>query len=282
MKLYLIDGTYELFRYYFGAPKRQAPDGSEVGAVTALLRGTWAWLNRETVTSAAVAFDTVVESFRNRLYEGYKSSAGIPPDLLSQFPLAEEALQALGLCVWPMREFEADDAIATAAGHWGAKDRFRQVVICSPDKDFSQCVSGSRVVCLDRRNNRVIDESAVLEKFGVHPESIPDWQALVGDSSDGYPGLRGWGKSSAAAVLSTWPHLEDIPLDPDQWAKSIRSRTRLANTLAEHWEDALLYRKLATLRTDAPVAMDPEDLRWKGPRPQLADFTRKIGDSFWP
>ncbi len=282
MKLYLIDGTYELFRYYFGAPKRQAPDGTEVGAVTALLRGTWSWLNRETITSAAVAFDTVVESFRNGLYAGYKSSAGIPPDLLSQFPLAEEALKALGLRIWPMTDFEADDAIATAAHQWAAKDGFEQIIICSPDKDFSQCVSGSRVVCLDRRHNRISDEPAVLERFGVAPASIPDWQALVGDSADGYPGLPGWGKSSATAVLSAWPHLEEIPRDAERWDKSIRNRTKLATTLGERWEEALLYRKLATLRTDAPIGMEMEDLRWKGPRPQLADFIRRIGDSFRP
>ena len=278
MKLYLVDGTYELFRYYFGAPKKKSPDHVEVGAVTALLRGTWSWLKREEVTAVGVAFDTVVESFRNGLYPGYKSSAGIPEDLLSQFPLAEEALNALGLRIWPMREFEADDAIATAAHRWADRGDFEQILICSPDKDFSQCVTGRKVVCLDRRHDRIIDEAAVRERFGVPPGSIPDWQALVGDSADGYPGIPGWGKSSATILLSAYQHLERIPRNPEQWDCPIRGRTRLASALREHWAEALLYRKLATLRTDAPIPMRPEDLLWNGPRPQLQEFCRKIGD----
>jgi 5'-3' exonuclease len=283
VKLYLVDGTYELFRYYFGAPKKKSPAKVEVGAVTAMLRGTWSWLRREKVAAVGVAFDTVVESFRNGLYAGYKSGAGIPEDLLSQFPLAEEALSALGLRIWPMKEFEADDAIATAAHRWADSGEFEQILICSPDKDFSQCVTGRRVVCLDRRHERIIDEAAVRERFGVPPASIPDWQALVGDSADGYPGIPGWGRSSATAVLSAYHHLEQIPRDPDQWDRLIRGRARLASALFERWDDALLYRKLATLRTDAPIQVQLEDLLWDGPRPQLQEFCRKIGDfSFKP
>lgn len=275
-QLYLFDGTYELFRSYFAAPKRRAEDGREAGAVVGLLRGLTAFLTKTRVTYLAVAFDSVVESFRNELFAGYKSSEGIDRELLDQFPLAEEAARALGLVVWPMREFEADDAIATAAARWKGAVELERIVICSPDKDFSQCIEGHRVVALDRRKDRIIDEEAVRERFGVGPESVPDWQGLVGDSADGFPGVPGWGQASATALLQHYGHLESIPEGVGDWEVQVRGRERLSTSLREHWEEALLYRRLATLRSDVPLKERLEDLRWEGPSEALKELCRRL------
>ncbi len=281
MKIHLIDGTYELFRNYFGAPPRKSPDGREVGATLGLLRSMLMLLTSPGVTHVGVAFDHVIESFRNDLYTGYKTSEGVDPNLLAQFPLAEEALLALGVVVWPMVEFEADDAIASAAKRFQKSKSVEQIVIGSPDKDLSQLVSGDRIVCWDRRREIVIDEAGVVEKFGVSPESIPDWLAVVGDSADGYPGIPGWGAKSASAVLSHYRHLEKIPHDPGQWQVGTISSGRaasLAQSLSSHWEEALLFRKLAMLREDVPLQEKPADLKWQGADPGLKDFCLSLGD----
>jgi 5'-3' exonuclease len=279
MRIHLVDGTYELFRAYFGAPAAIAPDGSEVGATRGLLRSLLALLREEGVSHVACAFDHVVESFRNDLFQGYKTSEGVPADLMVQFPLAERAAHALGLIVWPMVEFEADDAIATAAARFGTSSSVEQVLICSPDKDMAQCVRGSRVVCFDRMRRRILDENAVAAKFGVSPASIPDWLALVGDDADGIPGVPRWGSKSASALLARYEHLEAIPDDEAQWGVAVRGAAGLAKSLREHREEALLYRLLATLRTDVPLAEEIEDLRWRGAlRPELTSLCREIGD----
>ena len=217
MKIHLVDGTYELFRNHFGAPPKQAPDGRQVGATLGLVRSLLMLLTTPGVSHVACAFDHVIESFRNDLFAGYKTGAGVDPSLLEQFPLAEEAVSALGLVVWPMIEFEADDALASAAARFQDEPAVEQVILCSPDKDLAQLVSGSRLVCWDRRREIVYDEEAVIAKYGVSPASIPDWLALVGDSADGYPGVPSWGAKSASAVLSRYQHLEAIPDDPLLW-----------------------------------------------------------------
>jgi 5'-3' exonuclease len=224
------------------------------------------------VTHLGVATDHVIESFRNGLYSGYKTSEGIPPELHSQFPILEEVLEAMGVVVWPMVEFEADDALASAAAKAANDERVERVLICTPDKDLSQCVSGTRIVQLDRRTNTTRDEAGVVAKFGVKPESIPDYLALVGDNADGFPGVPRWGKKTAAAVLSAYPHLEDIPKDSKDWAPDIRNSRLLAETLFSCWNDALLFRTLATLRTDVPVFDSVEELRWLGPRPHFDEL----------
>jgi 5'-3' exonuclease len=275
--LHLIDGTFELFRAYYALPSETAPDGREVGAIRGVLASTLAWLRDAAVTHVAAATDHVIESFRNRLFDGYKTGDGIPPDLWAQFPLAEEAFEALGIRVWPMIEFEADDAIATAA------DRFAGgvdcVVIASPDKDFAQCVVDRRVVIHDRIRRIVYDAAAVQTKFGVPPAAIPDLLALVGDTADGIPGIPGWGKRSAAALLTAYGRLESIPDDPRAWSITLRNRDRLAAALAERREDALLYKRLATLRRDVPLAEQRvDDLVWSGvPRRQFEDFCARMG-----
>ncbi|MEJ2077354.1 MAG: 5'-3' exonuclease H3TH domain-containing protein [Acidobacteriota bacterium] len=275
-RLYLFDGTYELFRSYFAAPRRRSRDDQEVGGVVGLMRGLVAFLRNTQVSYVAVAFDSVIESFRNELYAGYKSSEGVDRELLQQFPLAEVATRALGFVVWPMREFEADDAIATAAARWRDHPDIDQIVICSPDKDFSQCLQDRRVVALDRRKDRIIDEDAARERFGVDPESVPDWQALVGDSADGFPGISGWGKSSATAVLKRYGHLEAIPEDAGEWDVQVRGLERLSGSLREHWEEVLLYRRLATLRRDVPLEEELGDLRWKGATDELGTLCRRF------
>src|SRR6516164_9941321 len=267
MKIHLVDGTYELFRYFFAVPAAMDANGQDVGAVRGVL-GTVLSMIERGATHIGVATDHVVESFRNGLYAGYKTSAGVPPTLLSQFPVLEEALDAMGVMVWPMVEYEADDALASAAAKAARDDRVRQVILCTPDKDLAQCVSGTRVVQLDRRRGILRDEAAVEAKFGVKPESIPDYLAVVGDSADGYPGVAGWGEKGAAAALSRYRHLENIPKDWRQWDPAIASARRLATSLSTSWDDALLFRALATLRIDAPVAESVDELRWKGPRPQ--------------
>lgn len=280
MRIHLVDGTYELFRAHFGAPGASAPDdGSEVGATRGILRSLLSLLREEGVSHVACAFDHVIESFRNDLFDGYKTGEGVPSELMAQFPLAERAAHALGLVVWPMIEFEADDALATAAARFGVSPEVEQVLICTPDKDMAQCVSGSRIVCFDRMRRRVLDEPAVVEKFGVSPASIPDWLALVGDEADGIPGVPRWGAKSASAVLARYEHLEAIPDQATQWSVVVRGAAGLAQSLREHREEASLYRRLATLRTDVPLAERIEDLRWRGAlRPELTRLCREIGD----
>ena len=230
------------------------------------------------VTHVACAFDHVIESFRNELFAGYKTGAGVDPELLAQFSLAERAVAALGIVVWPMVEFEADDALAAAAARFPDKPGVEQVVICSPDKDLAQVVSGERVVCWDRRRDIVLDERGVIAKFGVRPHSIPDWLALVGDAADGYPGIPGWGAKSASAVLSRFDHLESIPDDPRELGLPPARATRLAASLAAHHEEALLYRELATLRADLLLSEEVADLEWRGARADFDEVCRELGD----
>ena len=268
MDVYLIDGTYELFRHFFAVPSLKDEKGQEVGATRGVVNSIQRMIDGG-VTHIGVATDHIIESFRNDLYPGYKTGAGIPPDLYSQFPILEQALEAIGVLVWPMIEFEADDALAAAAWKAAQDSSVDRVVICTPDKDLSQCVSGNRIVQLDRRSNVIRDEAGVVEKFGVKPESIPDYLALVGDSADGFPGVPTWGKKAASSVLSNYPHFEDIPKDWKDWAPSIRNARLLSKALFSFWNDALLFRTLATLRKDVPVFNTIDDLRWTGPRPAL-------------
>lgn len=280
MKVHLVDGTFELFRAHFGAPEAKAPDGLEVGATRGLLRSMLSLLRERDVTHVACAFDTVIESFRNGMFDGYKRGDGLEPELWAQFPLAEEGCRALGIPVWGMVEFEADDALAAGAARYGASPEVDQVVICSPDKDLCQCVDGERIVCIDRVRRTRRDEKGVWEKFGVGPESIPDYLALVGDTADGIPGIAGWGAKSTATVLAHYTHLEEIPDDPEQWAVSPRGAKRLAGNLAADREAAGLYKELAILRTDVPLEEELDDLRWRGARrEELARFCERIGDA---
>jgi 5'-3' exonuclease len=275
MDVHLIDGTYELFRHYFAVPAAADVNGQEIGAVRGVLTSVWSMIERG-ATHLGVATDHVVESFRNDLYPGYKTSEGVAPELLSQFPILEEALQAMGIVVWPMVEFEADDALASAAAQAAKDERVKQVLICTPDKDLSQCVVGTRVVQLDRRHDVLRDEAGVVAKFGVAPQSIPDYLAVVGDSADGFPGLPGWGAKAAALALSQYPHLEDIPKDWKEWNPSIRRARALSESLVNGWNDALLFRTLATLRLDVPVFSTVEDLRWKEPRPEFQEYCQRM------
>ena len=277
MKIHLVDGTYELFRGFYGPPPKKAPDGREVGATLALLRSMLTLVSDEGATHVGVAFDHVVESFRNDLFPGYKTGAGIDPDLYAQFSLAEEALSALGLVIWPMVEFEADDAIATAVARFQNEPGISQVVICSPDKDLAQLVSGERVVCWDRRRGLTYDEAAVIAKYGVAPVSIPDWLALTGDSADGIPGVPAWGAKSAAALLSRFGHIEAIPGDIAGWGLPAGRARRLLENLDAHRAQARLYRHLATLRQDVPFDETLSDLEWRGARPEFRDFCAKLG-----
>jgi 5'-3' exonuclease len=265
VKIHLIDGTFELFRAYYGSPSRRAEGGREVGAVRGLLRSMLALLGERDVTHVGIAFDHVVESFRNDLYPGYKTGEGLDPELFAQFGPAEDACRALGLVVWSMIEFEADDALATAAQRFADEPGVERTVICSPDKDMAQCVRSERVVCLDRIRRKTLDAAGVEAKFGVPPESIPDWLALVGDSADGFPGITRWGAKSAAAVLAEYGKLERIPNDSREWSVQVRGAATLAENLRAHRADAELYRKLATLRTDVPLTESLEDLRPRGP-----------------
>jgi 5'-3' exonuclease len=280
MEIYLVDGTYELFRAWFGAPEAKSPGGQEVGATRGFLRSMVAMLRSGEVTHVGSAFDHTVESFRNALFEGYKTGEGLDPELFAQFPLAERASRALGMVTWPMIDFEADDALATAAARLRDRPEVDRVVIASPDKDLCQCVRGRRVVTLDRRRNIVLDEDGVREKFGVSPESIPDYLALVGDAADGIPGIPRWGAKSAATVLAKFVHLERIPDDPERWEIGVRGAAALAKNLNEHRADAMLYRELATLRTDAPIEESLDDLRWTGPdRDALASLCEELGET---
>ena len=277
MKIHLVDGTYELFRNFYGPPPRKSPDGREVGATFGLLNSMLALISIPEVTHIACAFDHVIRSFRNDLFPGYKTGEGIHPDLLAQFSLAEQAVAALGIVVWPMVEFEADDAIATAVIRFKDETGVDQVVICSPDKDLTQLVSGNQVVCWDRRRDLIYDEAAVIDKYGVAPASIPDWLALVGDSADGIPGVPTWGAKSAAALLSKFQHIEDIPDDISQWDMPVGRARRLAENLAAHREQAGLYLRLTTLRTDVPLAEGVEDLEWQGARSDLKQLCSDLG-----
>ncbi len=285
MKVHLIDGTYELFRNHFGAPPKKTSDGREVGATLGLLRSLLMLLTSPGVTHVGVAFDHVIESFRNDLYTGYKTSEGVDPDLLAQFSLAEEAVSALGVVVWSMVEFEADDALGTAVKRFGTSKSVEQILIGSPDKDLAQLVSGSRIVCWDRRKDVIIDETGVREKFGVLPESMPDWLALVGDSADGYPGIPGWGAKSASAVLAHYRHMEAIPDDPTKWQVPSISAGRaasLAESLAQRREEAKLYKQLATIRQDVPLQEKLNELKWQGAHERLKEFCHELGDDKIP
>jgi 5'-3' exonuclease len=276
VKLYLLDGTYELFRAYFGAPPRQAPDGREVGAVAALTGSILGLLSEPGVTHVAAAFDSIIESFRNEVFLAYKTGEGIDPALLDQFPLAERAMKAIGVTVWSLYDYEADDALATAARRWvGDVD---QVVVMTPDKDLAQMYGYPNIVGYDRRKGAFIDREGVVEKFGVEPESIPDWLGLVGDAADGLPGIPGWGAKSSATILARYGHLEGIPLDAALWDVKVRSADKLAVTLRRRMGDALLYRFLAQLRTDVPIPDSLTDLEWKGvPRQRYEAFCEELG-----
>jgi len=263
VKVHLIDGTYELFRAYYGAPSKLSPSGKEVGATISFGRSLAHLLRTPGVTHVAVAFDTVIESFRNDLFDGYKTGEGIEPELWEQFPLVEKLTAALGVVVWSMIEFEADDALATAAQRWQDHEGVEQMVICSPDKDFAQCVN-KHTVMWDRLRNRIIDADGVKDKFGVLPESIPDWLALVGDTADGIPGIPRWGAKSAAQVLAKFHHIEQIPLDAEKWSMKVRGMDTLVESLKVHKKEVLLYRKLATLRRDVPLKESLHDLQWRG------------------
>jgi 5'-3' exonuclease len=264
MIVHLLDGTYELFRCFFGAPSSWRA-GREVGASRAFLRSLASWLESDEERVVGCAFDHVIESFRNDLYAGYKTAEGVDPDLLAQFDLAEEITRALGIVTWPMIEFEADDALASAAKRFARAKSVRQVRLCSPDKDLAQCVRDRRIVLFDRRTEATLDEGGVREKFGVPPASIPDWLALVGDSADGIPGVPRWGAKSAAAVLGRYRKLEAIPDEAAKWTVPVRGAAGLAESLKTHRREALLYRTLATLREDVPIAETLADLRWRGP-----------------
>ena len=278
MKVYLVDGTYELFRHYFAMPKARDAKGREVGAVRGVLASMLAMM-RDGATHLGVATDHVIESFRNDLWSGYKTGEGVEPDLLSQFPVLEEVLTAAGILVWPMVEFEADDALASAAASAAKDRRVEQVVICTPDKDLAQSVSGSHVVQLVRRTNLIIDEPGVIAKFGVPPLSIPDYLALVGDSADGYPGLPGWGAKSTAAVLAKFGHIESIPVSCRDWHLNVANAATLAETLVQQRKQALLFRTLATLKTDIPLFRKVDELCWNGPTTDFEPIGRLLDEA---
>jgi len=275
LEIHLIDGTYELFRHYHALPSARDADGREVAAVRGVLRSLLGMIGGG-ATHIGVATDHVIESFRNGLWPGYKTSAGVERDLLAQFPLLEAALVAAGIVVWPMVEFEADDALAAAAAKAADDGRVERVVICTPDKDLAQSVRGTRVVQMNRRTRTIRDEAGVVAKFGVPPVSIPDYLALVGDAADGYPGLPGWGAKSAAAVLARFGHLEAIPADSRLWHVNVVSAGALAQTLVREREHVLLFRELARLRTDIALFDSVDDLQWKGPTPAFPQLAARL------
>ena len=275
LDIYLVDGTYELFRHYYALPSAKDSGGREVAAVRGVLASVLGMV-KGGATHLAVATDHVIESFRNRLWPDYKTGEGIEPDLLAQFPVLEEVLSAAGIVVWPMVEFEADDALAAAAVAAARDARVERVIICTPDKDLAQCVRGLRIVQLNRRTRVTLDEAGVIKKFGVSPASIPDYLALVGDSADGYPGLKGWGAKSSAAVLAKFVHLESIPRNYREWRVNAANASALADTLSREWDRALLFRRLATLRTDFALFDDVDQLRWNGPTPDFAAFATQL------
>ena len=267
--VHVVDGTYELFRQFFARPSHLNGDGLEVGGARAVVRGMLTMLE-EGATHIGVATDHVIESFRNDLYDGYKDGSGLDPDILNQFQPLEDGLVACGIATYPMVEYEADDGMASLVQLAAADDRVEKVLICTPDKDLAQCVQAGRVLQFDRRNNKILDVADVIEKYGVEPESIPDYLGLVGDSADGFPGLPGWGAKSAASVLIRYKHIEQIPLAAGQWDITVRSGGKLAKTLADHFDEALLFRRIATLEYDAPTAESVDELRWTGPGDDVA------------
>jgi 5'-3' exonuclease len=275
MEVHLVDGTYELFRHFYAMPSAKDRDGREVGAVRGVLASVLGMINAG-ATHVAVATDQIIESFRNGLWPGYKTGEGIDPDLFSQFPLLEETLAAAGVAVWPMVEFEADDALAAGAMAAANDSRVERIIICTPDKDLAQCVRGTRIVQLNRRTRVLYDEQGVIKKFGVAPESIPDYLALVGDASDGYPGLPGWGAKSSAAVLAKFGHLESIPADWREWRVNAANAGALADTLSRERDQAMLFRTLATLRTDIPLFDNVDQLRWNGPTAAFAELAARF------
>ena len=278
MQVHLIDGTYELFRYHFAPGGGHiTASGQEVGATRGVLRSMLSMVRNEGVTHIAVATDSVIESWRNDLYEGYKNGEGVPEELMSQFPLIEEGLALAGFKVWPMIEYEADDGMAAGAAMAAADERVERVFICTPDKDLAQCVtSDGRVVQFDRRQQILRDEAGVIEKWGVKPESIPDYLALVGDTAVGFPGLQGWGAKSTATLLARYVHLENIPADPADWDVKVRSAAKLCATLVEHVEDAFLFRRIATVATEGPEVGDVDSLLYEGPKPGWEEFCERI------
>jgi len=275
VKVHLVDGTYELFRHYYGAPPHRTAVGQEVAAARGVV-GSVLQLLEQGATHIGVATDHIIESFRNDLWPGYKTGEGIDPDLRLQFWPLEDALEALGVVVWAMVDEEADDALASAAAVAANDPAVEQVVICTPDKDLGQCVRATRVVQLDRRKDLVLDEAGVVAKFGVLPSSIPDYLALVGDSADGFPGLSGWGAKSASTVLARWAHIEDIPADPGAWEVTVRGSAKLAATLQDDHDNALLFKHLATLRLDPSLLRSVDDLRWAGPTDAFVDVCRSL------
>ncbi len=278
MNVHLVDGTYELFRHYFGAPAARSVDGQEVGAIRGVLNSMLSMLGND-ATHLAVATDHVIESFRNDLWRGYKTGEGIEPALLAQFHPLEDALEAMGVTVLKMTQFEADDGLAAGAARAAADPRVDRVFICTPDKDLAQAVVGSRVVQFDRRARVLRDEDGVRKKFGVPPSSVPDYLALMGDSADGYPGLPGWGPKSAAALLAHYRTVDKIPDDHRQWAVRVRGAAKLAATLAEYRVQAGLFREIATLRLDAPVFESVDAIRWNGPRSDFAAVCERLGST---
>jgi 5'-3' exonuclease len=275
VKIHLVDGTYELFRHFYALPSARDAESREVGAVRGVLASMLRLLKEE-ATHLAVATDHVIESFRNDLWPGYKTGEGVDPNLLAQFPLLESVLVSAGIVVFPMTEFEADDALASAAVFAAEDKRVQQVLVCTPDKDLSQCVSGTRIVQLDRRTGTIRDEQGVAQKFGVLPESIPDYLALVGDAADGYPGLPGWGSKSSSGVLRKYHHLEQIPASFLDWHVNVANVSTLSSILRREWDRALLFRDLATLRTDLPLFNSVDTLRWSGPRPEFDAIARQL------
>ncbi|MEO2168229.1 MAG: 5'-3' exonuclease H3TH domain-containing protein [bacterium] len=275
MNVHLVDGTYELFRHYFAVPPHVDADGNEAGAIRGVLGSVLSILENG-ATHIGVATDHIVESFRNQLYEGYKTGEGMDPELFAQFHPLEDALEAMGVTVWRMKEFEADDGLASAAALAWADPRIEQIQIMTPDKDLAQCVQGTRVVMVDRRKGVTLDEGGVIEKFGVAPASIPDYLALVGDAADGFPGLAGWGAKSASKLLAKWQLIEAIPDDPEAWGVAVRGAARLAATLAGGRENAALYKDLATLRTSADIGQNPNEWLWTGPRDDFAKVAEEL------
>jgi len=276
VKIHLLDGTYELFRHFYAMPRQSDRDGHEVAAIVGVLSSVLGMLEGGT-THLGVATDHVIESFRNDLWPGYKTSEGVDPELLSQFHPLEDALRDVGVMVWAMVAFEADDALASAARRAAENPAVEQVIICTPDKDLSQCVTGDRVVQFDRRKREQRDERGVKERFGVAPASIPDYLALVGDTADGFPGVPGWGEKAASTVLAVYPHLERIPISSASWGVPVRGAARLSSALEANRELALLFRRLATLRGDVQVFADVDELRWRGPRPEFQDRAQRLG-----
>lgn len=276
MTLHLIDGTYELFRSHFGAPPRQTPEGWEIGATHGVVQSTLNLLSEPEVTHVGIAFDTVIESFRNDMYDGYKTGEGTPPELFAQFPVVERAMEAIGVTVWSMIEQEADDGLAAAAMKF--VDEVDRVIILSPDKDMTQLFGHPKIVGFDRRNQKLVDAAGVVEKFGVRPESIPDYLGLVGDTADGFPGLPGWGAKSSSTLLARYGHIENIPASEDDWDVQVRGAAKLAATLREERDLALLFKDIATLRTDADIPQALEDLRWKGAhKDEFHDLCDELG-----